>query len=924
MATRTLRRTVATAALAGFATAFAPMAVSLAAPAAFAASGITTQPAPDGSSVVHANRPVIVATFNATLASGSIKLTAEGGDGTNLCPSTSTSVSGSKVQCQPPADLDKTKTYDAVGSGKDSSGTSAKTSTLKFTVDYPVLDGPNSSPIPNGSFTNGAENITTAFDEPITGQADSSKPDAAFKLYEIAADGNRSNVPLPGTITFNQAPVVGGSDNTITFNPAPNLVNGQYEAVLSVVSEDNSGKAIPTAIGTADYRVFINNSPPFNLNLPVPNYNGKPYANTSNNTAFPFSGNAAPGLTVTVSLTDPMDPSPLSNSYSDSTTVQPCASAPSCPWTVPLDISGFTSPQNNVAWSANATDGNTATGSANGPTFNVDYSAPATVSVNPVPSISPDSKTVTVNASDTDTDVVSYLVKISDPDGNSLSKSFNATNHNLPPSTIDVTTLDDGQLSITIQAVDGVGNVSATGGSQPYHVTKDVGLLPNLGTSVLSSDGGDTTFAEAETQSVQSPTTVRVGFTQPIKESWTDNSNPLQPHVHHSSLCIASQNGNCLFSAAPTVDSNDDHALVMPVKSNVPDGTYTIQVLTYSKGNCDDVAPGGNPNTHTCEQFGPNGAAVVTDPNTGQPFTFTVDSTKPIVTIDSYTHPVTAKNEKSAAFSGTVSKSATTVQLLIKSSGSTTTKVLLNATITPPASSGVPATWAVSGADLSPMPDGTLTIKATAKTSSGLSGTDTVHATMKAHQAVLTEKTNKGKVTFGHAVKVSGLLTDGGGNPISGENVSVKAKYTNGHSGPSINAITDSSGHYSLSIHPKHNGTFYATYGGSPQHDSVTVHTATVGVRYAVTFTSPKQGASASSPVAVTGTVKPNHAGATVTFYRHTSSGNVVVGHAKLNKKSHFSASLSLPAGKDKILAKVKGSKVNLAGASSLLTIHVS
>jgi hypothetical protein len=102
------------------------------------------------------------------------------------------------------------------------------------------------------------------------------------------------------------------------------------------------------------------------------------------------------------------------------------------------------------------------------------------------------------------------------------------------------------------------------------------------------------------------------------------------------------------------------------------------------------------------------------------------------------------------------------------------------------------------------------------------------------------------------------------------------------------------------------------------------VHTAKVGVRFAVTFTSPKQGARVSSPVTVTGKVGPNHKGAAVTFFRHTSSGNVVVGHAKLTKKSRFTARLSLPAGTDKIFASVTKTAGNLAGKSGLLTLHVS
>jgi len=909
MAAGIVRRSVVTAAVAALGTTLAPMAVSLAAPAAFAASSITTDPAPSSSNVVAANRPIIKATFNASLASGSINLTQDGGDGSNLCASES--ISGSTVTCQPGADLDKTKTYDAVGTGKNSAGASAKTSTLKFTVDYPVLDPANSKPAPNGTFVDGSQNLVTAFDETITGDSNS------FKLFEVNADGSRG-FQIPGAVTFDNSPVV-GANKTVTFNPNATLANGHYEAVVSVIGLSGTTKE-PQAHGNADYSVFINNTPPFNLNLPVPTYNGKPYANTSNNTAFPFSGDAAPGLTVTVNLTDSKDANPLTNSYSGSATVAPCATAPSCPWTVPVDISKFTSPQDGVVWTATAADSSGAKTqqSANGPAFSVDYSAPPTVTVSPAPTISSDSKTVSVNAQDTATDVASYLVTITDPENNKISNSYPASSNNLPPQTIDVTTLDDGTLNITIQAVDTVGNVSATGNSQPYTVTKDAGLLPNLGTSTLSTGGTDTSFVDAETQSVQSPDKVTVGFTQTIKQSYTDNTTA-PPTTHNSSMCIASQNGNCLVSNAATVGS-DGHSVSMPVKSKLADGTYEVSVTTYSAGNCPDKTI-VNANGYKCDSY----ADLVRDPNTGHPFTFTVDSSKPAVAITSYTHPVTKANERSVSVSGTVSKTASSVQLLIQSSGSATSKLLTTATITQPSSSSDPnATWSASGLNLSTLPDGTLTIKATAKKNNGTSASAVVHTQMKAHASLLSATANKRTVTAGHALKISGKLTDGSGAPITGENVAVKPRFPSGHFGKAVTGITDGSGHYAVTIHPRHNATYYAVYGGSTTHDGVRAHARPTAVRFAVKVTSPKSGASVSSPVRVSGAVKPAHGGATVLFYRQTASGKVLVGHAKLNKKSHFSASLVLPPGTDKVFAAVNKTKANAAGRSRLLTLHVS
>jgi hypothetical protein len=866
MATRTLRRTVATAALAGLATALAPVAVSLVAPSAAVAA--TAAPA-----------------------------------------------------------IDKTK----------------------------------SAPAPNGSLTTTGDNVTAVFDQQITGQdgksSDTCKDTSgasqcAFVLYEVNADGSRG-LRLPGATSFESSgnPVTGVQD-TVAFNPDFSLVNGDaYEAVVHVFGVDSSGKKVAGAVSDADYKVFINTTAPYALSAPA-------FANTQNNTAFPLSGYAPSGFTVSVDVENPNDPTGQTDA-TGSTFVEPCASAPLCPWTVPVDISsnqGYPSSATNVDWTATEQDANgnpssgfSSTASAQSPkaTFTIDYSAPDIPSSSPAPSLAQDASqhtaSVSVNGQEADNannaDVASYLITVSDPSANKVTQTFPSQGNDLPAHTVDVTTLDDGQLTVLIQAVDSHGNVSsASCASFPpgspcskysgSNLVKNVGLAPNLGTSLLTSSGGDTTFSEAQQgQAVQSPTTVTVGFTQTIKESFQDCCTSSGPVTNHSSMCIATPNGNCIQSATPTVAS-DKKSISMKLASKLQDGSYAVKVHTYSQSNCPDRTPatyaangGKAPN---CENYNDS----VRIPGTGVPgtaFTFTVDTSKPTISIDSYTHPVTATNEKSAAFSGTVSKSVSSVQLLIKSSGSGTARLLFNAAVTQPTSSADPnATWAVGPADLSALPDGTLTIKATAKESNGLTGIKTVHATMRAHRAVLSERIDKHKVTDGHAVKISGHLSDEAGAAISGENVTVKPKFGSGHSGRPVTAITDAGGAYSVTIHPQHNATFYATYAGSPQHDAVTVHTASALVRFAVKIASPKQGAHVSSPVLVKGSVGPHHKGATVTFYRHTAGGNVVIGHAKLNKKSHFGAKLVLTPGTNKVFATVKKTSGNAAGKSSTRTLHVS
>lgn len=909
------RRSVASATLAAIATALVPAAVSLAAPSAFAASSITTDPKPT-SGVVAANRPKIIATFSDTLASGSISLTEDGGSSTNLCGTPN--VSGKQVTCQPTADLDTTKKYDAVGTGTDSSGAKAKTSTLQFTVDYPVIDPANSIPVPNGTIANGGEDLVAAFNEAVSCDTNTFHPNGAFKLFEINADGSRG-AQLGGTITCPSNPVQ-GSDGTVDFNPSANLSDGRYEAVVyvnGVTGSPPSTSPNPVAIGRADYSVFVNSSAPFNLSTP-------PYANTANNTAFPFSGYAAPGLTINVTVVDPKDPNPLSNTYTGSGTVDPCPSAPACPWTVPVDISQITQPQNGVTWTAQGEDANQkTTAKGTGPGFNIDYSAPPEVKVNPAPAISSDSKTVTVNATDTATDVVSYLVTITDPEGNKLAPTFPAQNHNLPPTPIDVTTLDDGTLDITIQAVDNVGNTSPTPGpptgDQPWTVTKNAGLLPNLGTSTLTANGVDTTFVAAEQQSVMSPDKVTVAFTQTIKQSYQDQTTA-PPATHNSSMCIASQNGNCLVSNAATVNS-DNRSLSMKLTNPLADGTYEVRATTYSAGNCPDKTP-LNATGYKCDQF----SGLITDPNTGLPFQFRVDSSKPTIAITQFDNPVTAQNEHSVTIKGTVSKTASSVQLIVSSSGNSTQKLLFNPPITQRANTSDPdADWSSTGIDLSSLPDGTLTIKATAKKSNGTSASTTVHAKMQAHKSTLSEAASATKITAGRTVTISGHLSDETGAAITNADITIRPKFASGHFGKRVTVVTDGSGAYTTQkFTPKHTATYYATYGGSSTHDGVTAHTARVQVRFAVRITSPTAGAHVSSPVTIKGSVKPNHAGAIVTIFRHTASGNTVVGKARLDKQSRFSVSVVLPAGTDFVYASVGKTKNNLAGKSKLRKLHVS
>ena len=104
-------------------------------------------------------------------------------------------------------------------------------------------------------------------------------------------------------------------------------------------------------------------------------------------------------------------------------------------------------------------------------------------------------------------------------------------------------------------------------------------------------------------------------------------------------------------------------------------------------------------------------------------------------------------------------------------------------------------------------------------------------------------------------------------------------------------------------------------------HDAVTTHTAQTLVRAAIRFTSPKNNSKVGSPVVLKGKVGPNKRGATVAIYRHTSSGNKLVGKVKLSRYSTWSFKLSLSHGTYKLFAVIGKTAGNLGNRTSYLTI---
>jgi hypothetical protein len=600
----------------------------------------------------------------------------------------------------------------------------------------PKFDPANSTPGPGQSVIAGNETLTAAFDQPITGDQNS------FKVFELGANGARG-AQLPGTVTFDTGnPPFSGPGDTVTWKPQFSLVVGSYEALLNVYGVKSDNSKDPNSVGTADYKFFVaGKGAPTNLA-------GPPWVNNQNVDKAPFSGIAAPGLTITVDVNGPDATTGQvipGNDSSASAVVPTCGGASLCPWTVPVDLTTPTgSPKykdtaadgsGKLTWTAVGSepeDSKTTTATGNGPDQRQDTTAPATPTLSGNPTISADSTKVTIpGANDSDADTFGYTITVTDPEGHSVVDAPDS-GKTLPQRVIDVSGLDDGKLTIHVDARDAAGNLSGDVGgpnSQPT-VQKVVGTIPNLGTSTFTTPAGDTTFADALTHSIQIPSKIDLEFTEPITFSYTDNSNPLQPKSHTSTMCIATATGNCVVGLAVSQSSTGNGIIgTVPKGTSLTQGQpYALLVNTFPKSSCGDVSPGG---TDGCKPFSDavrNGSTAAAYNGTPKApiYTWTVDTTPPTVTITHLDNPVTSTNLQTAAITGTVDTDVAQIQLTFVSSASGSSPRI--ATV-PVNNNG---TWSLAPLPLSGVVDGLLTLTIKATDAAGLSSTTTRTTTLSA------------------------------------------------------------------------------------------------------------------------------------------------------------------------------------------------
>ena len=898
MAAAFLRRSVATAGLAVLATVASPL-VGTALAAGFSGT-ISTNPA-DSSGTVAANKPTFVATYTDNLAAGST-ITVKHGSTTVPCPQ---AISGKTVSCTPTDNLTDGESYDVTSHGVSAAdGSTADAPQKSFTVDIPSVS--SSLPSFGGSLVKADSNnpLSVTFDEGIFDGA------STFVVHDTNGDTPSGSVVFSSSSFDPTSP-----DDTISFEPSPALPNGAYTATVHVDGLDGSADN-PKAFFDLTFPFWVSDAAPAGIGHPA-------YINNVNLKAVPFTGTASPGLTVNIDIANPAGLDAVGSAV-----VPSCNAAPVCPWTVPVDASQLRQSPNSTDgsydWTASTSDANTDAGNNNGGsvasgTIVEDLTAPAKpVASAPTPAAG--STTLHVSATDTSTDIASYTVSITDSKSQNITQSFPAASNNLPQQSFDISSLADGTLQVVATAIDNAGNATASSTVKPV---KNAGLKEDFAHSFLTVDGNSVPMSTASTNAVRKPSSLTVEFTEPILLHWSDSSfpNEAKPVSHDTSVCVkrAVNPISCVNGGASL--TQDGKGFTVPINGIGLDGGF---IVTYTNvwpaAFCHDITDANAPASSAC--VGKSG--TVQDPRTGQGFVFNVDSTPPAADSITITMPtkIGPDTVQSVGISGTA-EPGSTVALTLKSSGGGPT--FLAGHGNPITADGTTGQWQTVE-NLSTVRDGTLTVTVKDFDAAG-NETDKVLTpapVLAAHASKLTESVTGSIVTYGKGVLVSGKLVDQSGAPISGATITIKPRFDNGSYGAGQTATTDSTGHWSRTEFPAHNATWYATYAGATTgtvHDAATVSTARTLVKAAIAFTSPRNHATVGSPVVLKGKVSPNKAGKTVSIYRHTSSGNKLIGRVKLNRHSQWSFTLSLPRGTTKLFALIGKTSGNLGNRTRILTI---
>ncbi|MBV9293226.1 MAG: hypothetical protein JO222_12310, partial [Frankiales bacterium] len=212
---------------------------------------------------------------------------------------------------------------------------------------------------------------------------------------------------------------------------------------------------------------------------------------------------------------------------------------------------------------------------------------------------------------------------------------------------------------------------------------------------------------------VGEPTMVKVEFTDPVKLTQLGNGTPIFPDKTAAAPYFFDPATPATHLAATgAVDPNDPNALDVTPAAALADGTYQLHVTAFdaTPGACDDWSL-ANP-APSCTTYD---NVVNDDAATPAPFSFMVDSSGPVIvinTIDGATvptsSPIDANHVGNVTLTGTTSADTKSLTLSVKSSAGGATR-LIPVTYTPGSTS-----WTAHD-DLGSLTDGTLTFSVTGK-----------------------------------------------------------------------------------------------------------------------------------------------------------------------------------------------------------------
>ena len=741
MASALMRRSVLTAALAAIATVASPLATN-----AFAVAPPLTSPtvAPANGATVAANKPAISAKYNTALnkATSTLHVTdTSAGNAAVTCPVVFTN-SDSTIGCTPSSDLVDGHAYKVTVHAENTDSSSKNDVTATWTVDIPSLV--TSSPL-NGTTVPSAQTISATYDESVDATGHST---AAL----VSSDGAH----VPGVVQFGKSSNSAPSNDTIKFVADQSLPDGTYTASFHV--DGVTPPLVPLGSPTDNPNAFADTVVHFVVDHDMPSFGpfniiSPPYINQANEAAVPFSGYAQPGYKVGVAIynesAETGNPKPKEGfgpqDGFNSVVVGTCTdddaktdthSDRGCPWSLTVNMTG--KKDADLQWYAYSFS---AAGQvpakacpsasvANGcpqadPTITKDTVGPS-APVGGSDSISVNTVTVSGATDPADSDLDHYRIVVSDDQGHSATKdgvSPSGVNNALPSTTVDASGLDDGAVHVNVFGVDAFGNLSD--GDDVGDVSKSSVTIARAPVSADTVSAGSSSYNFTNLTSgktIKTPTSITVYFNEPITLAEIDDTSTpnTTKFLFKSELCLNDVNTgiNCLNRRDGSLSLTADKRGMIwtaPTGYSLPDSTFTISAFAVSAECTNETAL--NKSGYSCERTDNPGPELAR---------FNIDNSAPKVHVTGVNgaaanNGVNADNIKSTVISGTVDPDAASISLAIKSTGGGGTRIVPgpagsgeSITITPPAQGQTLATWTTSGLDLSTIPDGTLTIVATA------------------------------------------------------------------------------------------------------------------------------------------------------------------------------------------------------------------